>query len=371
MMTAPIFNAFIALREETSQHLRSTKSKWIASVYGMALMLTVAGCGTASVRTAKPDWVDGPAKDYPAEMYLVGRGDADSVAQAQERARADLAKIFEVAVTSEGSDVQTSKSEAGAVRYESRVEQRVFTRSEKVISGIRIAELWNAPALEKGGNGRQHALAVLPRLQAVTALREDIAARDEAIARNINRAQATPDGLDRAGIAHHALALAQERVGLVQSLRVLSPVGSVLESPYSVTKLQGDLAEQLKRIVLRVTVQTDGILDASSLKSATQGAIASSGFRTEPSGADNEAIYEARVTARLTEASASGWFWVRGNIELSLVDGAGRARGAQSWPVKASAQDNKHLGARTMLEIERMLKESLRPAVLGFVANPK
>lgn len=338
-----------------------------AGTAGLLAVFLAACSSSGGIAQRQPDWVDGPAAKYPAGEFLLGRGSADSVELAQERARADLAKVFEVSIVVEGSDSQRAKNEGGAMQYEAASEQRIVTRTDRVISGLRIAELWKAPAGESGP-GRQHALAVLPRLQAGIGLRQEIAARDEAIERELQRARASADALDRAGLASRALLLAQQRAGFEQSLRVVDLTGRGIDPAHSVSRLRSELAELLKRITLQPALVSSGPFDEASLLPLLKGAIAESGFLAAEAGGPATA-YALKLNTRLNEQDLEGWHWVRGNVELSLVDAAGRVRGTQSWPLKVSAQETKPARARALLEIERLLKQELRGAVLGFAAS--
>ena len=353
------------------------------------------GCGTSGKE--RPDWVDGPAAQYPASEFLHGRGDAETVELAQERARADLAKIFEVSISVEASDMQRAqsgaagaRSEAGAgsgngktsknpdvVRYEARSEQRIVTRTDKVVSGLRIAELWRAPSTDKTGGGRQYALAVLPRLQAGMALRQEIAERDDAINRQVQRARSTLDALDRAGFARRAVDLARERAGFDKSLRVVDLGGRGVDTPLALARLNTDLDEQLKRVVLVPTLKSSGLFDDASLLPLLKGAIAESGFLAAQGDASGSVsasdggatAYSISVNVRLNEQFQEGWHWLRGNIEVTLTDASGRVRGNKFWPIKASAQEQKAARARGLLEIERLLKQEMRAAILDFSAS--
>ena len=61
----------------------------------LAIAAALAGCASQPT----PDWVAGDAREYPAHAYLVGRGQGPSGEEARDRARADLAKIFDAEVT--------------------------------------------------------------------------------------------------------------------------------------------------------------------------------------------------------------------------------------------------------------------------------
>ena len=351
--------------------LRWLMARAMAASLGATLIVLGAACTSTGDKTQdKPDWVDGAAARYPAGEFLLGRGNAETVELAQERARADLAKVFEISVQVDSSDSQRARHDGTATRYEAASEQRIVTRTDKVISGLRIAELWNAPASEKGAAGRQHALAVLSRGPAGKALRDEIADRDEAIRREVARARASNDALERAGLAARAVDLARQRAGFEKSLRVVDLGGRGVDAPISLARLQGDLNEQLKRVALNPALLVTGPLDEAALLTVLKGAIAQAGFMAGSEPALGSAgVYAVQIRARLDEQLIDGWHWVRGNLELTLTDSAGRVRGSQAWPVRASAQGARSARARAVLEIEQLLKQELRPAILGFSAS--
>ena len=59
----------------------------------------------SSSGSKRPDWINAGSNKYPANAYLLGRGQSDNRALAQDRARADLSKIFQLRVIEESKDV--------------------------------------------------------------------------------------------------------------------------------------------------------------------------------------------------------------------------------------------------------------------------
>ena len=55
-----------------------------------------------------PDWAGGVSEDYPAELYLLGVGAGPDRTMAEDRARAAIAKVFEVRIVSEDTSVESS-----------------------------------------------------------------------------------------------------------------------------------------------------------------------------------------------------------------------------------------------------------------------
>src|SRR5665811_818329 len=105
--------------------------------------------GCASQHPTQPDWIAGDSASYKSAQYLIGRGQATTQEEAKDRARADLAKIFQVAVTADSEDVQKFKSvPAGPGEYESHASRRITSHTEQIIRGIQIAELWKDPTTD-------------------------------------------------------------------------------------------------------------------------------------------------------------------------------------------------------------------------------
>ena len=59
----------------------------------------VLGVVLTACSSTQPEWVDKPAEQYPQQRYLSAVGEADDRSTADDRALANLAKIFEVSVS--------------------------------------------------------------------------------------------------------------------------------------------------------------------------------------------------------------------------------------------------------------------------------
>ncbi|MCD6042544.1 MAG: lipoprotein, partial [Burkholderiales bacterium] len=70
----------------------------------VSILVALGGCAS---QPAAPDWVSGAAGEYRAAEYLIGRGQGPTGEEARDRARADLAKIFEAEVTAASADEQS------------------------------------------------------------------------------------------------------------------------------------------------------------------------------------------------------------------------------------------------------------------------
>lgn len=337
--------------------------RWLPAVL-LGTCLLATGC--ASIRNdGTPDWVAGKSARYPDSRYLVGRGQAADQQDARNRARADLAQIFETSVKVETSDVtrfSTSGNEGDKRRAESQVSRNIVTRTDQIVQGIQIAELWRDPK-----TGAHHALAVLPRQQAATALRQEIERLDGATRGYVEQARNMQDLLLRTAAADRALESQAARDAIQKTLRVVDLTGRGVEPEFNSGKLAADLDSLLKRV--RVKPQTLAGEDPD-LEAMLSGGLSAAGFAPAPEG---EASYVLAGSLRLDDMGLiEGWYWTRGVLEVRLVEvTSGKVRGTRRWEVKGSARDKATARRRALDEANAILKRRLRATILGFATGER
>ena len=328
------------------------------TVLGLMLSL-LPGC--ASRQPIQPDWIIGDSAQYKSAQYLIGRGQAATQDEAKDRARADLAKIFQVAVTADSEDVQKFKSDpAGPGQYENQVSRHITTRTEQIIRGIQIAELWQDPVTKN-----HYALAVLPRLQTAASLRQQISQLDEATGNHIEHSRKNSDLFLKIAAANQALEAQQERDTLQKSLQVVDITGSGLESQWNSAKLNGDLDELLKRVRIASQVAADS---TPGLAVVVSGALAKAGFMIE-TGQNPDFVLQAKM--ELADLGfKEGWYWQRGVLEVALSETAtGRVRGTRRWTVKSNAPDKESAAKRALSQADAVLKQELRTAIIDMATS--
>jgi len=338
-------------------------NKFLAALLSCAL-LTAGGCAS---QPSMPDWVNGTPKKYQAEQYLIGRGQAATPEEAKDRARADLAKIFEVSVAVDSEDIQTysQKSDAKTVDkkaagdYSAQASRRIVTRTDQIIQGIQIVEGWQDPATKA-----QHALAVLPRLQAGTGLRQEIDRLDAATRKYLEQARASSDILVKIGAANQALEAQIERAAYQKSLRIVDPTGRGAESEWNTAQLNADLTDLLKRVRVAPRMAPGA---PEGLSTMVSGALAAAGFLIE-TGEKPDYILHAKLPLE-DLGMQQGWYWQRGVLEVTLTEVAtSRVRGNKRWDIKVSAQQQETARQRALDQAGTILRKELRATLAGFPA---
>lgn len=322
------------------------------SAFALTLSL-LSGCASEPV---VPDWIAGNSAKFKNEQYLAGRGQAATQEEAKDRARADIAKVFQVAVVVSSDDIQSSKTDSsGAPKYEAQASRQISTRTDQIISGIQIAELWQDPA-----NASFHVLAVLPRLQTASALRQQIGDLDEATRNYIEQSRKESDLFLKIAAASHAMEAQQDRELLQKNLQVVDVTGRGIEPKWNSAKLKTDMGELLQRVSIAPRVAADS---PAGLKEMVAGALAQNGFVLD-TGDQPQFVVQANMNL-VDLGLKDGWYWQRGNLEVTLIETTGnRIRGTRQWTIKGNAQNKEGSARRAMDQADAILKQKLGSAII-------
>lgn len=326
------------------------------AVLAAVLTLTLGGCATQS---APPAWVAGEDAKYNKKDYLTGRGQGATLAEAQNRARADLAQIFQVAIKVVAEDVQKFKSNSattGKGQFSVDTLQRITIYTEQVVKGIQIAETWRDPS-----SNNITALAVLPRPQAEGSLRAQIRQLDETVQTSIDQSKNNADVLARISAANKAISAQLQRESLQSALQVIDITGIGAVSPHSSARLMFDLEERLKNVRISPKILKGS---APGLEEVVTGALTHAGFSVDPAAP----IFVVKASLKLSDIGIiDGWYWQRGSLEVSVAEAeTGRVRGAQRWPIKGSGKDRASAIRRSVDEASEVLKKELGITITGM-----
>ena len=224
----------------------------------LVLMALVALSGCAWVGgQAKPDWIDGVSATYPPSQYLVGVGQAETVAAAEDRAYAAVARIFKAEVSAQSKDWESYLviEQRGHSRDERRLtlDNLTLVSTDKVLENVRIVDRWVDVR-----KGLQYALAGMHRPQAEIAFMDRITELDRSIRDDVEEAHQTTDKLARVRALRRGTSNLVLRETYNADLRVIRPSGQGIAAAYRVSELTHELDAFLaKNLVLAVVVSGD------------------------------------------------------------------------------------------------------------------
>lgn len=202
----------------------------------------------------KPDWVSGQSGKYPREAYLIGVGIADTRGACEDRARAEIAKIFSTLVRAETalSESETNRKEGKTdeSRFQQSISQNVQTVSKKVLEGVEVVENWQDEATRE-----HYALAVLDRAKAAAAVTEKIEDFNGQAESWKKQMDASQEKLPKVKAAMKLMALLNARRGLVDDLRVLRPGDKAPEPSFSEAEVRPQAAQALASLDVAVDIR--------------------------------------------------------------------------------------------------------------------
>jgi LPP20 lipoprotein len=232
-------------------------SRFVSRIGVVSTMLVVlSGCAWFGGQS-KPDWVDGASAAYPSGQYLVGVGQADSLATAEDRAYAAVARIFKAEVSAQAKDWESYLliEQRGHSSAERRLTLDNVTRvsTDKVLENVRIVDRWGDVR-----KGLHYALAGMHRPQAETSFMERITELDRSISDDVDEAQRPSDKLAKVKALRRAARNLVLREAYNADLRVIRPSGQGTAAAYRVSELTHELEEFLAtNLVLAVVVTGD------------------------------------------------------------------------------------------------------------------
>ncbi len=319
----------------------------------------ISGC--ASKGSVQPDWINGNSSKYPPAKYLSGKGQDKYQAVARDRARADLAKVFEVRIQEQSEDSTRSNRQTANgktnLKLEASASRNISTRTDQIISGIEIAETWQDRASKQF-----HVLAVLDRMKVGQILRDNINQLDDVTSQAIRRARQSDNLLRKIGLAHTALQAQLEREIYNKQLKIVDYSGRGLSSPFNLATLASDRDALLKRLTIRTRVSADPI---GGLNDILKAAVSAAGFTPV---SDGKAGYILDAKLVLNESKdAQGWYWQRGTLEINLIQAnSQQAQGSKRWNIKESSQNHAISKKRVRDRIDKILKNELGKTIISF-----
>lgn len=239
---------------------------------GVTLIALVAlsGCAWFGGKT-KPDWIDGVSAAYPSGQYLLGVGQAESRAVAEDRAYGSLARIFKAEINAQAKDWESYLliEQRGQSNAERRLtlDNLTSVSTDKVLENVRIVDRWADVR-----NGLHYALAGMHRSQAETSFMERITELDRSIGEDVEAAHHPSDKLAKVRALRRAARNLVLRETYNADLRVIRPSGQGTAAAYRVSELTHELEQFLAtNLVLAVAVTGDQVEPAQ--RALTEGLL--------------------------------------------------------------------------------------------------
>ncbi|UCH20584.1 MAG: LPP20 family lipoprotein [Deltaproteobacteria bacterium] len=318
---------------------------------------------TEAVKATKgkrPDWIDSESRQYPADLYLTGVGYAPDRQTAEDRSRAEIAKIFhskidaktrtyqEYLQTISGSKTKTSDRIA--------IEDLTKVSTQKVLSGVRIVEVYQQTKPEP----LFYALAALDRRQAQEILQSKIRELDQDIQKLIALSNRQTDKLSKIKNLKTSVGEYILRDAYNTELRIINPAGQGIPPQVSFSAMKKQLSDALLRdffIVVSVKGSRAGEIRQSLIEALNQ-----EGFSVSDDLSRASVLARGTIEIHPIEQKTSEWKYVRWKAYFDLVDQQG---GAVFGSVKKTGKE----GHLTFPEAEERAVRKMRKLLAAEIAQ--
>lgn len=305
-----------------------------AAGVAIGLLALSAACGPSYRYAAAADggeglprWaVTGQSDAWPREAFVTGLGRGQTQEMADDLARAEIAKVFEVEVHATTAQVETygeASNSAGAYGWEKSadVTQAVESETRKTLSGVEVVDRFP-------GRGTYASYAVLDRAKASATLHaraSDLAARARAL---WDEAGATPDPMVAARDLYQASVALARLESVNADLRVLGVRGPV-SGPVRASEAFAAFKDRVRRdLPISVSVAGDG---AGRVQAAVKSALSARGIEVVATGA--KVAIAGTCPLKPIDRGPPGWFWVHWDLVLEARDVATGTTLAAAGPV--------------------------------------
>ncbi|MEM9100953.1 MAG: LPP20 family lipoprotein [Pseudomonadota bacterium] len=324
------------------------------------IFLVISGCSSQPTKdiSQTPGWILNPNQTYPVSNYFTGVGSATTLDLAKDRARSDLAKVFQVAINEVLVDKQKATINFSANQQYSEesnsLQRELIASTEQTLSGITIMESWQNPTTQE-----YFALASLNRMQLYQQLSDKISELDQASALLLKPSHSNAPKLTTLRSLDKAIKLQTKRFGYQQQLQVIDASGIGVAPKWPLEELKTLRLKLADQIIF--SISTKGAYE-SELANSLKSALKKDGYRVEFSGG-----YQLLGQLSMdTLNPRGGWYWARGTLTIDVQDTDSKAlMNSQTWRFKVSATDQSLLNSRLMQEADKILHSQLNDKLIN------
>lgn len=270
---------------------------------------------------ARPDWVDGESVQYPSSQYLTGVGyDADRKVS-EDKARAEIAKIFVSEINSRTRSyqdyLQASSRGTSDVEETLSIQEITDVSTKKVLSGVRIAHIYQ----DSGPGQLYYALSVLDREQSAAILSDRILKLDREMEMLFDRANGEKDLLTKIKYLKQSIGKYAMREAYDAELRIVNQTGRGISPSLQFAEIKSQLdAILLREFTIGVSVSGSR---ANEVQDALVQGLTQEGFSVSEDLSAANVLIRGAVEIRPLERGTGEWKYVRWRARFDMVDKKG------------------------------------------------
>ncbi|MCB4790366.1 MAG: LPP20 family lipoprotein [Elusimicrobia bacterium] len=280
---------------------------------------------TSIYAAKRPDWILGKSKDYPESKFLTGVGVGSNLDLARSSARAEIAKIFHVAISQVSSQVQKEETKIKGNNPDSvssqKTEIQTNSSTNDVLEGVSIADTW----FDKK-NKQYYALAVLEKMKLSAILSSQIAELEQTIQAKlqlVNRDESPVDKIRALSMAIKANTKINELTGKKRIADAASAMPDISDT--SVAQLEKMRQEEAQKVIF---VVLDESIKEYKLRAVANKTITGLGFKVSTAlpktgeNFKNMIIIRCKLDLKPQSRNLKGWKFYSWESTFDMFDGS-------------------------------------------------
>jgi len=317
----------------------------------------------AAKQLPQPKWIEGESERYPRLDHMRSRSQAASAKEAEQQAKAKLAKMFMVDIGALKVSPHQAKIAADYELVETYSSEQAplaaFAEIKHILDKIKVVDQWHQ--LE---SNTHHALAVLPRNIGKAYLRKEIRRLDDQTSELIDQAQTHGDPIVQLGMMAKAWRTQQIRDALQKTMTRADLTGRGVKPKWRLRNMKQDVDSMLTSLRIYPT-GLEGDKNARAMTAMLQGALKLAGLTpAEKSSADY--IIRAVVDVSIV-GEENGWALGHGAIKVVLAANKdNRLLGSRQWEFQTPGLHEDHAKRRVLEKTEYMLKKNMRDTLIDM-----
>lgn len=281
------------------------------------LFISFAILVSANAQNRKPEWIDNPEKNYPNSQYLSTVGTGDSRKEAENSAASNLSKIFQSKIKSEETInaryQELMKSNQSSLESQTNVNKNISVSSEQTLFNVRYPESYT------DNLGRVYVLGIIEREPTAAIYKNKINDNNSRIKTFVKRYKELKEPVKRYANLSAALVTAKVDETLAQQLKIIMVGLSVQsDSEYSLERIAEMCADAKKEIPFAVNISG---AEKDNMAAFINEVLSGIGFSVAEKG-----ILTIKGTESIERIDMkSDQKFVRWNYQLSVFDVSGKA----------------------------------------------
>lgn len=313
-----------------------------------------------TAKTSKSVKLEDYYKQYPQSAYISGVAAADDINTAQDRARAEITKVFTVKIESVVSSHESEALVNGKTEAMQKVAVDVKATSDKIMEGIKIVDTWKNEE-EK----RYYSFAALDKKQAISLMQNKLRDLDMSMSMYEGSFMTASTAFERAKNAAKILFIMDARETMLTDLKILG--GSAMPND---GELKAQCQAAMAALVIYVNVSGDssdiiGVSVNQSLRNMTFTVI-------EDSAKKSDISVKVKASLSTGQVNVSGRSMhqakCEGMVKVNDVAGGKEIYGGNEYMRKFS-QDYDESVRRCAYSLGEQIAENIQLAINEYFRN--